>query len=80
LQEGNDVAIIIQDDGIGIPEQEYGAATRDGRRLDTSKAGTGLGLAIAADLADAYGGQVTLGKSASLGGLRVKVVLKQSGI
>lgn len=80
ISEESSVVIVIEDDGPGIPEGEYGAATLDGQRLDTSMPGTGLGLAIAADLAHAYGGEVRLGKSATLGGLQAKVVLKTSGL
>jgi signal transduction histidine kinase len=79
-RDGDKVIIVIEDDGPGIPEQEHGAATRDGQRLDTSKDGTGLGLAIAADLTHAYGGELILGKSDTLGGLQARVILKTSGI
>jgi len=77
---GDLIKVCIEDDGPGIPEDDYGTATLSGQRLDTAKPGTGLGLAIAADLAHAYGGKVTLGESAVLGGLQVRVLLPMSGI
>ncbi|MBE0413639.1 HAMP domain-containing sensor histidine kinase [Yoonia sp.] len=73
--KGDKVTVSVADDGPGIPAEDFGAATRSGQRLDTSKPGTGLGLAIADDLAHAYGGTITLDKSDRLGGLEVRVVL-----
>lgn len=77
--ENGTVEIIIEDDGPGVSEDDRQAAISSGQRLDTSQPGTGLGLAIANDLANAYGGEVLLGKSDSLGGLRVTIRLKTSG-
>jgi len=77
---GDDVVIVVADDGPGIKEEELGEATKGGRRLDTSKPGTGLGLAIAADLAHAYGGSLKLSRSEDLEGLEVAIRLKSSGI
>ena len=45
-----------------------------GVRADESTAGSGLGLAIVRDLADLYGGTLTLGR-AELGGLRAELRL-----
>lgn len=73
--------IVIEDDGPGIPEDKAREAVKRGRRLDESKPGTGLGLSIVADLADDYGGYLTLGRS-RLGGLKAVVRLssgRQSG-
>ena len=61
----------IEDDGPGIPEPDRVEALRPGGRLDTATRGTGLGLAIASDIVNAYGGTLTLGQSANLGGLQV---------
>lgn len=72
---GQDVAIRVEDDGPGVPEERHAEALRPGGRLDTSSAGTGLGLAIVQDLVTAYGGTVALETSPDLGGLRVSVVL-----
>lgn len=79
LRDGQHIQVIIEDDGPGIPEDEMDTATLSGQRLDTSKPGTGLGLAIAADLAHAYGGKVSLGRSRECAGLCATFQLKASG-
>jgi signal transduction histidine kinase len=66
--------IVIEDDGPGIPEEKAREALKRGRRLDESKPGTGLGLSIVSDLAEDYGGRLTLERSA-LGGLKAVVRL-----
>ena len=63
------VDIIVEDDGPGIPEAEREAIFARGARLDIDKPGTGLGLAIVRDVADIYGGSITLERSEDLGGL-----------
>ena len=63
------VDVIVEDDGPGIPEAEREAIFARGARLDVDKPGTGLGLAIVRDVADIYGGRVTLERSEDLGGL-----------
>lgn len=79
-RDGGDlVAIAIEDEGPGIPEAERGAIFGRGARLDTSKPGTGLGLAITRDVAEIYGGSVTLGESEDLGGLLVTLRLPAAG-
>lgn len=65
----------VEDDGMGIPEEERIRIFDRGARLDTGKPGTGLGLAIVRDVAEIYGGTVTLGESEDLGGLLVRLVL-----
>ena len=63
---------------MGIPEEERIRIFDRGARLDTGKPGTGLGLAIVRDVAEIYGGTVTLGESEDLGGLLVRLVLPRS--
>jgi len=65
----------VEDDGMGIPEEERTRIFDRGARLDTGKPGTGLGLAIVRDVAEIYGGSVELGESEDLGGLLVKLKL-----
>lgn len=67
--------IWVEDDGPGIPEAERTRIFDRGARLDTGKPGTGLGLAIVRDVAEIYGGAVTLDESEDLGGLLVKLRL-----
>jgi signal transduction histidine kinase len=65
------VVIQVEDDGRGIPEAERAGIFDRGARLDTEKPGTGLGLAIVRDVAQIYGGSITLEESEDLGGLLV---------
>ncbi|NHF74967.1 ATP-binding protein [Paracoccus xiamenensis] len=72
------VRITVEDDGPGIPEDRYEEALRPFSRLDPGRSrnkgeGAGLGLAIAADTARMLGGQLRLGRSADLGGLRAEI-------
>jgi signal transduction histidine kinase len=68
------VRIVIDDDGRGLSPSEREQVGNRGRRLDESKPGSGLGLSIVMELANLYGGGVTLG-TAPLGGLRAEIVL-----
>ncbi|MET0545810.1 MAG: ATP-binding protein [Caulobacterales bacterium] len=70
---GDRLQITVEDDGHGLSPSARVAALKRGGRLDESTPGSGLGLAIVDDLAQAYGGVLTLDESA-LGGL--KAVLK----
>lgn len=72
-------AIWIEDDGAGIAPDKRGALFTRGARLDTEKPGTGLGLAIVRDVAEIYGGSVSLGESEDLGGLLVELTLPRAG-
>lgn len=65
----------IEDDGVGIPEEERVRIFDRGVRLDTGKPGTGLGLAIVRDVAEIYEGTVSLEESEDLGGLLVRLRL-----
>jgi signal transduction histidine kinase len=69
------VDILVEDDGPGIPERERITIFDRGARLDTGKPGTGLGLAIVRDVAEIYGGHVSLEQSEDLGGLLARLTL-----
>ena len=70
------VAILIEDDGPGIPTGQRAELFTRGTRLDTTgKPGTGLGLAIVRDVAEIYGGTVRLEESEDLGGLLARLTL-----
>ena len=68
----------VEDDGLGIPAEARTRIFDRGARLDTGKPGTGLGLAIVRDVAEIYGGSVTLDESEDLGGLLVKLRLPRA--
>jgi signal transduction histidine kinase len=69
------VSILVEDDGLGIPEAQRASVLERGARLDTGKPGTGLGLAIVRDVAEIYGGTIHLGESEDLGGLCARLRL-----
>jgi signal transduction histidine kinase len=78
-EPGSDLCVIwVEDDGLGIPEEERVRIFDRGARLDTGKPGTGLGLAIVRDVAEIYGGEVTLEESEDLGGLLVRLSLPRA--
>jgi signal transduction histidine kinase len=68
------LTVTVEDDGPGIPEESRAAALKWGEQLDEAPPGSGFGLAIVMDLAQLYGGTLTLGEAA-LGGLRATVTL-----
>lgn len=74
----DDVTVIIEDDGPGIPDDRKADAMRPFVRLDEARSsktgGTGLGLSIAQTAIENHGGQIFL-ENSDLGGLRVRVVL-----
>jgi signal transduction histidine kinase len=70
-------AVVIEDDGPGIPEDRARDALKRGRRLDESKPGSGLGLSIVAELVKEYGGRLALERS-ELGGLKAVVELRRA--
>jgi signal transduction histidine kinase len=74
-KDGNFVEFQIEDDGMGIPDAERERIFDRGVRLDTGKPGTGLGLAIVRDVAEIYGGGVTLEESEDMGGLLARLRL-----
>jgi two-component system, OmpR family, osmolarity sensor histidine kinase EnvZ len=79
IQKGNNRALItIEDDGPGIPEDQYKNVFKPFFRLDKSRSlnqsGVGLGLAIVEDIINSHGGSIQLGKS-RLNGLLVKISL-----
>ena len=74
----NRALIIFQDDGPGIPPDQYKNVFKPFYRLDKSRSlnqsGVGLGLAIVEDVINSHGGNIQLSKS-SYNGLLVKISL-----
>ncbi len=72
------IEVIIEDDGIGIPDNRKADALRPFVRLDDARAsntgGTGLGLSIAQTAIENHGGQIFL-EDSDMGGLKVRVIL-----
>ena len=69
------VEIMVEDDGMGIPQEERTRIFDRGVRLDSGKPGTGLGLAIVRDVAEIYGGSIGMEESEDLGGLLMRLRL-----
>ena len=79
IQKGNNRALVtIEDDGPGIPEDQYKNVFKPFFRLDKSRSlnqsGVGLGLAIVEDIINSHGGNIQLNKS-KYNGLQVKISL-----
>jgi signal transduction histidine kinase len=72
--DGQDLVLMVEDDGPGLSPEEADQAARRGARFDEQTPGWGLGLAIVADLVALHGGRLDFGRS-PLGGLRVTVRL-----
>ena len=70
------IFVKVEDDGPGIPENEYDNVFKPFYKIDKGRAETkssvGLGLSIASDIIRSHGGNVKLEKS-SLNGLSVKI-------
>ena len=74
----NSLFIKIDDNGPGIPENEYDNVFKPFYKIDKgradSKSSVGLGLSIASDIIRSHGGNIKLEKS-SMNGLGVKIFL-----
>ena len=74
----NSIIITVEDNGPGIPKNEYLNVFRPFYRVDKSrglnKSGVGLGLSVAQDIAKSHGGNISLSESKHKG-LLVKISL-----
>ena len=68
------IVITVDDDGPGIEPSMREAVLQRGVRADEAAPGSGLGLAIVRDLAQLYGGSISLDE-APQGGLRTRLEL-----
>jgi len=77
-KKGTNTFIKIEDDGPGVPENEYNNVFKPFYKIDKGRGGTkssvGLGLSIASDIIRSHGGNIKLEKS-KLGGLEVRIFL-----
>ena len=74
LAEGRRVRLRISDDGPGVAQEHIAAVLKPGKRLDEETPGDGFGLAIVQELAELYGGSLTLGRAEG-GGLLAQLDL-----
>ena len=68
------IVMTVADDGPGIPDEATDALLQRGTRLDQSTPGHGIGLAVVKELAESYGGQLSIQRS-ELGGAEVRVTI-----
>ena len=77
-KNNNNIFIKIEDDGPGIPKEEFENVFKPFYKIDKgradSKSSVGLGLSIASDIIRSHGGNIKLEKS-SLKGLGVRIFL-----
>jgi signal transduction histidine kinase len=73
-RNGDSIVITVDDDGPGLTESMRDAVLQRGVRADEAAPGSGFGLAIVHDLAELYGGSISLG-STPAGGLRARLEL-----
>ncbi len=71
---GSLIEIRIEDDGPGLSPEATAAVMERGRRLDEAVPGDGFGLPITLELAELYGGSLSLGRAEG-GGLRATLRL-----
>lgn len=69
VQEDGAVVLTVDDDGPGLAPNLRDAVLQRGVRADEAAPGSGLGLAIVRDLAELYGGTISL-EDSPMGGLR----------
>lgn len=76
-----EIKLAIEDNGPGIPEEDRDKALQPFVKLDSARnqnargGSVGLGLSISNDIVNSHGGEMTLGESEDLGGLKVEILL-----
>jgi two-component system sensor histidine kinase PhoQ len=73
-RESGLVVLWVEDDGPGITAEQARGLGERGARVDLTAPGHGIGLAVAREICEAYGGDLTIARSA-LGGALVRVRL-----
>jgi signal transduction histidine kinase len=68
------IVITVDDDGPGVAQSKRDVVLQRGVRADEAAPGSGFGLAIVRDLAELYGGSISL-DSSPVGGLRARLQL-----
>ncbi len=77
-KSNNNIILLIDDDGPGIPKNEYENVFKPFYKIDKSRSGSkssvGLGMSITSDIIQSHGGNIKLDKSI-LNGLQVRIYL-----
>lgn len=72
-QDDDQLHIIVEDDGPGIPQGKRDQVFDRGQRADTLRPGQGVGLSVARDIVEQYDGRIETGDSL-LGGARMVAI------
>jgi signal transduction histidine kinase len=71
------IAILVDDDGPGLPPELREKVLQRGVRADEAAPGSGFGLAIVRDLAELHRGSISL-EASPLGGVRARLTLSST--
>tara|TARA_B110001452_G_scaffold266919_1_gene275063 strand:+ start:278 stop:1597 length:1320 start_codon:yes stop_codon:yes gene_type:complete len=78
IKKNNSISIFVDDNGPGIPKEEYDNVFKPFYKIDKSrgdsKSSVGLGLSIASDIIKSHGGNIVL-ENSPMSGLRAKIFL-----
>jgi signal transduction histidine kinase len=77
FREDGSIVILVDDDGPGIVLEMRDVVLQRGVRADEAAPGSGLGLSIVRDLAEVYGGTISL-ENSPMGGLRARLQMPAS--
>ncbi|RZK19505.1 MAG: HAMP domain-containing histidine kinase [Pedobacter sp.] len=59
-REGDEMVIVVSDNGIGIPQSEIGKIFQKYQRVASSVDGSGIGLYLVKEIMEASGGRITV--------------------
>jgi signal transduction histidine kinase len=77
FRQNGSIVVLVDDDGPGIVPEMRNVVLQRGVRADEAAPGSGLGLSIVRDLAEVYGGAISL-ENSPRGGLRARLELPAS--
>jgi two-component system sensor histidine kinase VicK len=77
---GKNIAITVEDDGVGIPKEDLGRIFDRFYRVDKARTrqmgGTGLGLSIAKQVAEAHGSKIIVESEVQVG-TKIKIIIPE---